>query len=160
MPSCLRLPGALAVVCLTLSAVTCLAPEGLAALDLNPWRWPAAWGELGREQQRERDLAVQARGDWERRQAKMALVRDVAAGRLSLREAVPRMRDVVRDAPAYEETMARRMPGCTETERLGRDVLDWVALCLENDPGRQAEVTARLERELQAYLTAEPTPQP
>ncbi len=83
--------------------------------------------------------------------AKHGLVEDVIAGRLSLRQAAARFRDLNEQPPAFDrERFLSLYPGADDDERHCREVLAWV---LDQSQGNlDTDLAARLETELQAVL--------
>jgi hypothetical protein len=72
---------------------------------------------------------------------KLDAVAAVIAGRMTIVEAAARFRAAGCPAPN------------ADGESAGRSVIGWVHLALCDRPERAEEVSARLEQELQAYLT-------
>jgi hypothetical protein len=136
------------LVVLTLTRLAC---ESCPALD--PWDWPAAWRDLDQAQQRLAELETAFVATDQRHQAKMAIVAQLAAGQCSLEVAVARVQDVCRDSPHLVEAVRWQDPFGGPVEAcLARHVISWACIRLEGQPARRAEVIARLEGELRAYL--------
>jgi hypothetical protein len=118
-----------------------------------------AGGRLSLMQEQTDRLSRAAALSHERVWLKEQLARDLAAGRVSLAEAIRRARALADEEsralpPGLPQGVAtgrdvlRGMPGRSEEERCGRNLLRWVAAVLRESPMR-AEVVARLERELE-----------
>jgi len=82
---------------------------------------------------------------------KQALAREVADGRLTLREVAARYRELDEAAPGFHwEEFRRKYPGASDEERHCREVISFVrALPPERGDGERT-VAGRLESELQA----------
>jgi hypothetical protein len=83
--------------------------------------------------------------------AKHRLAEEVIAGRLGLRQAAARFRELNEQPSAYDRERFRALyPGADDGERHCREVLAWVADALEDDPDPGgADLVTRLEAELQ-----------
>jgi hypothetical protein len=147
--------------------VTLLAAAGLAALRGRPSRAPGAG--LSGEDRRAALLAdAFAKGE-ARRAVKVQLVEELAEGRLSLREAVARLRDYHNQegshipAGAPEAWYGRGSVGVLggpEEERCARSLIAHVGQWLRNSPALRGEVLARLEREAAELLRGAESPAP
>jgi hypothetical protein len=83
---------------------------------------------------------------------KQALAREVADGRLTLRDAAARYRELDEAAPGFHwEEFRRKYPGASDEERHCREVISFVRGLPDRKDGEEA-VAARLESELQGYV--------
>jgi hypothetical protein len=125
-------------------------------------------GRLSLMQEETERLSRAAALSHERVWLKEQLARDLAAGRVSLAEAIRRAQALADEEsralpPGLPEGVAtgrdvlRGMPGRSEEERCGRNLLRWVAAVLRESPSRP-EVVARLERELEVLTGKPPSP--
>jgi hypothetical protein len=115
---------------------------------------------LLREQQRDRQLSDDIDALNRILEAKQALARDVADGRLRLAEAARRFHDLDAGAPHFNtEAFRRAYPGSSDEERYCREVIGYAAAAVDDEPSRAAAVRLRLEAELDDHLQlARPTP--
>jgi hypothetical protein len=140
---------------LVLAAVLLAGAAGLSAYRVPT---PAGKGPGGTPPPGEAFEARFARSR-ERYEARQAVVRSVIRRETSLAEAGARFRELGREAPATEQTLWWLRERCqTDEEFHCRHVIQCVALALENDPARDAEV-ARLGAELHE-IVARPAPSP
>src|SRR5262249_33796987 len=111
------------------------------------------------EQQRRADELEDQLADAVRRsEATEAAVKEVIAGRLTLREAAARFRALAKENPDFQwETFRRTYPGASDEERHCRQVIDAAQKALGYEPDEAAEVVTRLEAELREHLERDGT---
>lgn len=143
MNAILRSLVALAVAgVIVVTAVSC-PPFQLADLDLLSATQELASCRAQREKLDAIDERVVARIE-----EKTRLAEEVAAGRMTLREAASRCAALNRDNPSLRPDIWRTAyPGATEEERHCREVLAYVRSVVQDDPAG-VSVVARLEAEL------------
>ena len=91
---------------------------------------------------------------------KTGLAEDLARGRLTLPDAIARLRGYLDGEPPpggpearwSGRAVLRTVPGDTEDERCGRDLIREAGARLRGSPGLAGDVVARLEGELQEHL--------
>ena len=95
------------------------------------------------------------------RRFKDGLARDLARGRLTLAEAIARLRRYLDDeappeggpTPWSGRDSLRMVKGGSDDERCGRNLIRLVEVHLRGSPDVAPDVVVRLERELEEYLT-------
>jgi hypothetical protein len=88
-----------------------------------------------------------------RTEARRAVARDLADGRLTLPEAAARMRDLDRHAPGFHwEGFRFTYAGASDDERHCREAICWVATALPPDDPRAEDTVRRLEAELRQHV--------
>jgi hypothetical protein len=136
-----------------------LAAVSLAAF-VGAQRWWAARSEragappankMEGEAEREARLERQLQAVRKRTEAKWQVVRQLLAGRLTLREAAARF-GALNDEPADCPCRDDHFPGATRGERLCRQVIAWVREEAREGQAEAAEAAACLEAELEALL--------
>jgi hypothetical protein len=100
----------------------------------------------------QRTEELNAERDRARRNArdKQRVVKEVIAGHMTLREAADEFEALQRErlGDQYDRLMST-IRGRGGVRDLGQEVIDWVRLCLRNNPLRAAAVVGRLEQEYQ-----------
>jgi hypothetical protein len=87
-----------------------------------------------------------------RTEAKRRIAQQVGAGRLTLREAAERYRDLNATNPDFDRSaFESKFPGPTEKERCCQQVIAMVEVELVNERERARSVRKRLEASLEAY---------
>jgi hypothetical protein len=115
----------------------------------------AGLGWLHAEHQRATELEARIAASRLRLSFKKETAAEVVAGRLTLREAAARLREADERSPEFNREAFRSLvPGRTDEERYGRQVIRHVEGLLNDRPGEAAEVVARLEAELREYLSS------
>ena len=140
-----------------LSAGAYLAAARLAEA-VPPWALAAKAAEAERLK-RASDSAL------DRIRFKRGLALELAGGRLSLAEAIARCRryldeeapEEAAEAPLYGRDVLRTLPGGSEEECCGRNLIRLVRAELRGAPSVARDVVARLEKELTDYLAAKGT---
>jgi hypothetical protein len=84
--------------------------------------------------------------------AKLATVRDVADGRITLLQAATRFHDADDGVFVYDPLKLNHYPGRTPLERRCREVLAWVQGILRNRPEERAVVLPPLNAQFEEYL--------
>jgi hypothetical protein len=123
-----------------------------APWGLDAWDWSGAYSALASEKQRSAALDGFADQLHHAYQAKRAIGADLAAGRLTLPEAVKRFQLLVVHPALFWKALRNNEVGASDEERLCRHVIAWAAIALEEDPGTCEAVIARLEKELRRHL--------
>jgi hypothetical protein len=141
-------------VCKRLLLILTLLSAGLvAATGARKWRGRASLPEAPDEEAREAGLARRLRVARQRIDAKLAVVRRLLAGELTLREAAARFRDInaePADCPAQDSHL---WPSASPEERLCRQVIAWAqAEARDDSSGAIGAVVDCLEAELAALL--------
>ncbi len=141
-------------VCKRLLLILALLSTGLvAASGARKWRGRAPLPEAPGEEAREADLARRLRVARQRIDAKLAVVRRLLAGELTLLEAATRFRDIngePADCPVPDNHL---WPSASPEEMLCRQVIVWAqAHARDDSSGAAGAVVDRLEAELEALL--------
>jgi hypothetical protein len=138
---------------LVLSFGTLAALGGLAVwLGLESVGIGDSLRDLEQARQHGAQLEDFRRNTLSRLQARAVIVRAVVAGRMSLREAAARFRDIDATMPAdFRDHGRSDYSGATEEERLCRKVIHSV-VAQQDDPCLAAALGARLDEELQQLL--------
>jgi hypothetical protein len=144
--------GVLVLVALVLLAVVRLFPGGGPGLGLDPTAWPDAWHTLDLERQRGGELDERMKVVVGHHETKAEIVAKLAAGAMTLNEAVIRVRELCVDLSPVIEELQRHDPCNSDEECLCRHLISWVWTWLEAEPARQQEVVSRLQDEMQACL--------
>src|SRR5262249_40300964 len=140
-------------LCLSLALSSLAAALGLfpglaAAVGLDLWNVPATLNAMGEGMEQGRQLDEQVGAAQRRAAAKAEVAREGAQGRLTLREAAARFRDLDADAPEdYRRRWRDLSEGASDEERYCRHVLGQAATALRGRPG-QAAALRRLEAQL------------
>jgi hypothetical protein len=115
----------------------------------GPDRWPEPCRDLA-DALREGDRLDEAmRLIVRREEAKMGVVRDLLAGRLTLRQAAALFRDLDQGPPAFNwEEFRRAYPCDTDEERHCREVIDCVRGVLPANSPESEAIARRFEAEL------------
>ncbi len=101
------------------------------------------------EDERSAELMAEVAATLTRITTKIALVDALAAGRLSLRDATERFRELHDSCPRYTSVLRAIYPDLSADERVSRNVIEFCSTTLEGRPER-TEVLARLENEYAA----------
>jgi hypothetical protein len=146
---------------LAYSGTTVALLSAIAGLTCNGHRWwcgndwldvRASFHDLHEAQRlgEEKDAVLAAL--YEVHVARQAVLADLVARRLTLREAAARFRDLAQDTPDYPWYLLRAsFPGPTDDERFCHQVIRHVQSYVSVvRPDEEAEVVARLEAELEA----------
>jgi hypothetical protein len=146
-----RLLAGCSVLALVLVAVGAAFPEGLAALGLADF--PEQLGNLAQANQQSRALDEQMDQIVARRARQEQITRELMAGRLTLGEAVTRLRSLFEPDTRFWEALRRFHDEKSDDERLARYAIAWARFVLENDrrPEQIAPTMTRLENEWQAW---------
>jgi hypothetical protein len=140
-------------LCLSLAVSSLVAALGLfpglaAAVGLDFWNVPATLDAMGEGMELDRRLDEEVRAARRRIAAKDEVAREAAEGRLTLREAAARFRDLDADAPeAYRRGWCCVPGAASDEERYCRQVLGHAAVAARGRPG-QAAALRRLEAQL------------
>jgi hypothetical protein len=126
------------------------------------------WNDLAEAQRRSESLDHALQDTARRLEAKEALARALAAGRVTLLEAAARLRDLDRGKPDFNwEEFRRAFRGASDDERHCREVIKWVRMVNVVDTPQDEATARRLEAELQYHidhgtlrLDGRPTPGP
>ena len=138
----------LSLLGLLLAVIRQGAPDSFAAVLSNLVNLAEAQANLAREDERSEKLAHDHQRLVARMAAKNRVAADLAAGRLTLPEAAARFRDLPPPPVAFHDGPTSASP----EETWCRNAIEWTEVVLAEDPARAAEVTARLEKELQDIL--------
>src|SRR5262249_28652477 len=119
----------------------------------DPWGLEAFDPGLQRERRRRAEIEGERDAVFQCREAKIAVVFRVAAGRVSLREAAARFRDINASRRNFPWDRFREAhPGATDDERHCREVIRWVRWWVEEEQGSGRSLSRRLEAELKEHL--------
>jgi hypothetical protein len=151
MPAPLRLLVAPALLVALAAGLFCLAPQAFRPLGLDFGDLPALHRRLDESRRRGEELERRRKAVLRRIAAKERVVAELVAGRLTLRQATARFRDLkgeLHDVPPP--------PGLAWGGSAGewhcREVMGWADGWLaEHAPARAAAVAARLEAELRRH---------
>jgi len=147
MTNLLRLAFMIVMVVVVALAAALLEPQWAQDLCLDSWTeanlqhdWFGVHPVLGELDEQDRTIS-------KRLGAKDEVVKDLIAGRLTLFEAAAGFRRLNEEFP--RAVVKESVPGVTEEEQLCRQVIAWVRVRLEVNPGEASEdFVARLEHEL------------
>lgn len=123
------------------------SPAAFRQLGLDVWNFGSDLSVLSAARQRSDRIEAECRAARATHREVDALIAGVIEGRLTLAEASDRVRGLNLPAAAFWDLHAS-----SEEERACRLVMHWVAAELRHRPERAAQVTARLESELEAHL--------
>jgi hypothetical protein len=144
------------VLCLVGVGTLCfhrLACDNRDKQEPGPHLLPEAVGLYFEEATKSSDMETLVRATQRRTLAKYAVVNELLAGRLALREAAARFRELNADDPKVRERLAQLYPGVSYDEALCRNVIEHARYEMRlRAPEQVANVVARLEAELQEYL--------
>jgi hypothetical protein len=142
-----------ALAALGLLVLAALAWPGLfAALGLDVRRTSADVSYLNRELERSDRLDADRAEAVRRKAARRRLIRDLAAGRLSVPEAAQRFWEI-RVAPTFFlRDHLQKEQGDSDEERLCRHVIGWIPEVLEDRPEEAERAVALREAELAKHL--------
>jgi hypothetical protein len=129
------------------------APSVVTELLADVWAMPGVRRQLDRDRARWEVLHQKEQAAKRRIELKSALTRELIAGRTTLGEVAARFRDIDATHPASLEIIRANHPGRGDGERYCRTVIDHVASRLHQEPSLAAEVTARLEADLNDRLS-------
>jgi hypothetical protein len=122
----------------------------------GPHLLPAAVGEYLEGVAASSDLQAQAESNHRRLQAKYAIVTELLASRLTLRDAAARFGDLDADVPGIRDRLTQRYPGETYEVALCREIIAQARSVLRvRAPEQMETVLARLEEELQTIRECE-----
>ncbi len=143
-----------------------LALAALGLLGLAALTWPGMFAALGIDSRQvpgnndplDRALARSDRLDAglvearRRTAARHKLLRDLAAGRISVPEAARQFWEVRAAPAAYLRSILQEERGDSDEERLCRHVIRWIREELEDSPAEAERAVAQRERELAEHL--------
>jgi hypothetical protein len=147
--------------CVTLRALRWLLPAGVFLLTAGILLWErgrlsplgSSWGSASRESLDEDPVDRELQRSQERILAKHAVVGDLLARRLTLRQAAARFGELDASMPESLQAVWRKYcPGNTDEERYCWTVLRYVAWEVHDDPVRAQALRRRLEAELPEHL--------
>jgi hypothetical protein len=151
MPAPSRLLIATGLLVGLMACLLCLAPQALSPLGLDFGDLPALQRRLEETRLRGEELDRRREALLRRIAAKERVVAELVAGRLTLLQAAARFRDLKGEPPDLAAPPGLAC-GCSEGERLCREVMAWADGWLaEQAPQRAAAVAARLEAELRRH---------
>jgi hypothetical protein len=151
MPAPSRLLAAAGLLVGLAACLLCLAPQALRPLGLDFGDLPALYRRLEESHRRREELDHRREVLLRRIAAKEQVVAELVAGRLTLLQAAARFRDLKEEPPDMADPPGYPC-GCSEGERLCREVMAWADGWLaERAPQRAAAVAARLEAELRRH---------
>jgi hypothetical protein len=141
----------LGIVLAVLAGAAYLFPAGARESGLDVWSLPALTVQLEEERLRQEELTARDEAALAQVAARGRVVDDLAAGRLTLREAADAFA-ALNGAPDYpREAFDGSFPGASDEERCCQSVLAWARQRLRGRPGGD-EVIRRLEAELKEVL--------
>jgi hypothetical protein len=146
--SCLALLG------MSLAALSQYRPSWAARVSLDWWSLSELREEIRRGQERDAELVRVGAGALERAAAKEEATQALLAGRLTLTQAASRFRAVNASSCSTELRLSERFRGATEEERLCRQVISWAEAASDGPAsrGRGRPIRQRFEAELNALL--------
>jgi hypothetical protein len=142
------------LACLVL-AVAAFLRGCFAAPDPSAPPPPASAGSLQRERQRGADLDAKMEASRAQLFGRSRIARDLVDGRLTLAEAVRRLRALQAGNAVFWEGLRAYEMGDSDTERLGRHLIGRAQGILSDEPRRARTVLARLEAELEGLKAGE-----
>jgi hypothetical protein len=149
-PQCRGVLGLGAALALITAALH-FAPWWGPAVGLDDWDLPGLAARLQEEQRRQQELEVQLLASRGQAAARARVGDDLAAGRLTLREAAAALCALNEDPDFPREQFRAAFPGASDEERCCRAALAWARQRSQGRPGED-EVLRRLEEELQEAL--------
>jgi len=142
----------LALLGLSYAAIAVARPEWASKLGLDLWNLPQLERDIENQQRVAANLASQQQAINGRAAGKSRVTRELLDERLSLVQAAAWFRHLDDNMPG---TAPDYLPGKTEGERYCREVILWAqAESRDWSTDRAAEVTCRLETELEDHLAA------
>ena len=146
----LRLSACAAAVAVFFLGAWACQPALLRDFGLDVWEWPAWQHSLDAERQRQAELVRRWQAAARREQMKNQICRELIEGRLTLREAARRFRELPDLSHRLWDDLRVDFPdGTTDEERLCRHVLKWACDLTAGDDGA-LELRRRLDAELRA----------
>src|SRR5262249_7060251 len=142
------------MVVVLLAGLQWAAPQWLATMGADTHDLPELLQQIETHEQTSEELCRHDTIIKERMVAKKQIVLDLIAGRRTLLEAAARFRDLNENPEDCRNPYREFCCGNSDGEKLGRQVITWVAGVLE---GRSPEVVACLEMELQDLLASQET---
>jgi hypothetical protein len=122
----------------------------------GPHLLPTAVGEYLEGVAASSDLQTRVESNHRRIQAKHAVVAELLAGRLTLREAATRFGELDADVPGIRDRLAQRYPGASYEVALCQEVIEQVRSVLRvRAPEQRESLLARLEAELKVIQESE-----
>jgi hypothetical protein len=118
-------------------------PSFVAELGWNPWSLPELYRHIEQENQRRAGLDIRGQVVIDRIAAKEAVIEDLIADRLSLKEAVARFRSLNEAALGHGGDARRICSDAPRDESSCHQVLSWVKAALTDVPAEHAEEVCR-----------------
>jgi hypothetical protein len=143
----LRCTAAVFVAVFLLGGLMSLRTSWLTALGLDLWTVEEALERLQVQRQRSEELAIRAREVFARCREKTTIAHDLVEGKMTLPQAIVRMRDVCNAEPNSWKWLRRAEPGRSDEERLHSHLLGWIRPALRDDPVRAEAAIARFQKE-------------
>lgn len=136
---------------LTASAAAGLSPwlpGWLTAAGLDAWNAPALRLQVEANLREEADLTAQIAAAQDDIRAKDLLAEELAAGRITLADAVAQFEALVQARPVITDGLRFQYPdAASDRERVARHVVDYTRTRLA-DPAQQSRLAARMATEL------------
>jgi hypothetical protein len=123
-------------------------PGWLTAAGLDPWNAPALRRQVEANLREEAALTAQIAEAQDDIRAKDRLAEELAAGRITLADAIDRFEALVQARPAVADGLRFQYPdAATDRERVARHVVDYTRTRLA-DADQQSRLAARMASEL------------
>jgi len=155
----MRLPNRLLIFASTLGLAAAgfrfQATPNFGELRLDFWNVPAWLRTEAEEDEKTEVLKERLRVVTDRIHAKNRVSEELLAGRLTLRQAAARFRDLKREPPDYWQTYRLVEPACLGAEEQCRQVIDWTATLVGPQTPKAVALRARLEEELEGHRRRE-----
>ncbi len=148
-----RRPGAastLIVVGLAVSfGLACLAaPKWIEAAGLDVWTLPTLQKQLEAEAKGGNDLTYEIEESKRRVALKEKLIANLRAGETTLKEVVTEFLSIDQTQSDTMFLIRATYPGATDEEKMARNVLNFVLQRQSESPAKEAEISARLLKEM------------
>jgi hypothetical protein len=151
-----RMVSALTLLATALLGLSQYRPAWAAQAGFDWWSLPEVYQELRRGEQESAALAPRTEAALERLRARVQVIEDLRAGRLTLVQAAAHFRRLNALPAARPVNPGQLFAGATEEERLCRQVIFWADAADRNVPSAVREQTRRrLEAELECLLASD-----
>jgi hypothetical protein len=148
-----------AALSVALSAAGTVSAWNWSRLGLDFWNAPALREQVRTNLRRQAELDGDIAQTLHNNRIREMILREVVAGRLSVREAAVQFAELAESQPVLRDAFAgqlqRAYPDLSDEERLYRHVIDQALLACTSDPARARVLAERLEASLRASAPAD-----